>query len=379
MQNPENSTPKSTGRGPLIAAFVGCLGTALLGLLILIVVGGLAYLNGYSLPPIFSSSTPAATDTPLATLTSVSTSTWTASPTSTTTQTPTASSTSTATIIFPTPTLIPTRTRTPVPQPTRTRTPSPTPTSSVTVMNDLQYDFLFNSWIGLDSSQTLGSGMRCSVRKNEQLMFDISDDALLLKLYFYKGPNQGRARIIIDGAAVETLDLYKAAPQYRFEWTYQFPKPKQAHTVKVLVLREKRNASTGYQVCFDGYRVNNTFVDDIQYNIRYALWNGVWNGKALGGGYRQSASADSTVTFTIRGRSFEWITARGPNYGQAEIYVDDAYYTTVDLFFPTQKWQQSISVSNLGPGNHTIKIVVLGQHHPSSGGDAVIFDGVIVP
>jgi len=210
-------------------------------------------------------------------------------------------------------------------------------------------------------------------------MFDVSDDALLLKLYFYKGPNQGRARIVIDGAAVETLDLYKAAPQYRFEWTYQFPKPKQAHTVKVLVLREKRSASAGYQVCFDGYRVNNTFVDDIQYNIRYAQWGGVWNGKALGGGFRQSASADSTVTFTIRGRSFQWITARGPNYGQADIYVDDKFFATVDLYFPTQKWQQSISINNLSQGNHTVKIVVLGQRNSASGGDAVIFDGVIVP
>jgi hypothetical protein len=210
-------------------------------------------------------------------------------------------------------------------------------------------------------------------------MFEVSDKSLLLKLYFYKGPNQGKARIIIDGAAVETLDLYRASAQYRFEWTYQFPKPKQAHTIKVLVLREKRNVSAGYQVCFDGYRVNNIFMDDTQYNIRYALWSGVSNGKALGGGFRQSASADSTVTFTIRGRSFQWITARGPNYGQAEIYVDDVYYATFDLFFPTQKWQESIAIGNLGPGEHSVKIVVLGQHHPASGGNAVVFDGVIVP
>lgn len=379
MQNLEIPAPQSPGRGPLIAAFVGCLGTALLGLLVLIVVGGLAYLNGYSLPPIFSSSTPAATDTPLASLTPPSTSTWTASPTFTATLTPTASSTPTATIIFPTPTFLPTRTKTPVPQPTKTRTPSPTPTPAITVLNDVRYEFTFNSWIGLANKQAFGSGMRCSARKNEQLLFDVNKNALVLKLYFYKGPNQGKARIIIDGAAVETLDLYRATAQYRFEWTYQFPKLKRAHTIKVLVLREKRNASAGYQVCFDGYRENNTFVDDTRYNIRYALWSGIWNGKALGGGFRQSATADSAVTFTIRGRSFEWITARGPNYGQAEIYVDDGYYTTVDLFFPTQKWQQSIAIENLGPGDHTIKIVVLGQHHPASGGNVVIFDGVIIP
>lgn len=379
MQNFENSAPQRTGKGSLVAALIGLLGTGLLGLLCLVVVGGLAYLNGYSLPPIFASSTPAPTNTPLSTLTSVPTQTFTPSPTFTATLTPTASPTPTATIIFRTPTPVPTRTKTPVPTPTKTRTPAPTPTPVTTIRNDTQYGFTFNSWIGLANNQALGKGMRCSAKKNELLVFNVSGNSFLLSLYFYKGPNQGKARIIVDGTAVKTLDLYRASPQYRFEWSYQFPPPEQAHTVKVVILREKRNASTGYQVCFDGYRFDNTFVDDTNYGIRYDAWSGAWNGKTLGGGYRLSARADATLTFTMRGKSFRWITARGPNYGQADIYVDDKFFATVDLYSPAQKWQQAILISNLGQGNHTVKIVVLGQHNSASGGNAIVFDGIFVP
>lgn len=379
MQNLPNPAPPISGKGPLLAAFIGCLGTVLLGLLILIVAGGLAYLNGYSLPPLFASSTPAPTDTPLASPTPASTSTWTASPTFTATQTPTVSSTPTATIILPTPTLTATRTKTPLPQPTRTRTPTPTATQVITTINDMQYDFLLNSWAGVISQQALGRGMRCSVKKNEHLTFETAENSVFLRLYFYKGPNQGKARIIVDGAVIETLDLYKASPQYRFEWAYQFPASAQTHTVKILVLREKRNASSGYQVCFDGYRADNAFVDDTHYNIRYALWNGIWNGKALGGGYRVSSSPESFLTFTIQGKSAQWITAFGPNYGKADIYVDNQYRMTVDLYSPVQKWQQAIVIGNLGAGKHTIKIVVLGQHSPASTGNAVVFDGILVP
>ncbi|RJP54527.1 MAG: hypothetical protein C4583_02660 [Anaerolineaceae bacterium] len=221
--------------------------------------------------------------------------------------------------------------------------------------------------------------MRCSSKKNEALTFDVNKDSVLLRLYFYKGPNQGKARIIVDGALAKTIDLYRATPQYRFAWKYGIPDQRRKHTVKVLILREKRNVSTGYQVCFDGYGEESTFTDDTNYNIRYEAWGGAWNGKALGGGYRVSSTAGSLVRFTIRGRSFRWITARGPNYGQADIYVDDKFFATVDLYSSTQKWQHALEIKNLSQGSHTVKIVVLGQRNSASGGNAIVFDGISVP
>ena len=61
----ENSGPPRNGVNYIPAFLIGILGTGLLGLLCLIVVGGLAYLRGYSLPTPVKTFTPAPTVTPL--------------------------------------------------------------------------------------------------------------------------------------------------------------------------------------------------------------------------------------------------------------------------------------------------------------------------
>ena len=292
MQTLKDPSPKPTSMGPILAAAFGCLGLFLLGVLVLIVIGGIAYFQGNSLPPVFSSATPYQTNTPIATLVLTATPTFTASPTFAATQTPPISPTPTATIIFHPPTLAPTRTRTPVPKPTRTRTPTSTSTPVTTIINDTQYNFKFNTWGGITSKQAIGKGIRCSSTKNELLSFDTVKGVNFLSLFFYRGPNQGKARILVDGVPVETLDLFRVSPQYRYEWKYIIPKPSEAHKVKILILREKQYASVGYQVCFDGYRFDTAIADDINYGIRFGTWAGVLNGKALGGGYRFSQIKD---------------------------------------------------------------------------------------
>ena len=375
----ENSKPPRSGTNYIPAFLIGILGTALLALLCLIVFGGLAYLRGYSVPPILT--TPTRTPTlPLpSTLTVAASSTAAPTLTPSATSTPTPTFTASPTFILNTPTSLPTRTKTPIPAPTKTKTPTPTKTPSFTTIHDTHYGITYNAWIGLADNKAYGKGMRCSSRKNEVLAFEIPKNTAKVNLFFYRGPNQGKARIIIDDAEVETLDLYKNAPQYLYEWKYPSPNPKQAHQVKIVVLREKRNASSGFQVCFDGFRLNNKPMDDTYYGVRYDAWSGASNQHALGDSYRVATAANSTLTFNIQGSSFDWFTARGPNYGLADIYVDDQFAMTVDLFFPGQQWEQVIHLQNLGNGRHTIKIVVLGQRHPSSSGDGIVFDGFRIP
>lgn len=221
--------------------------------------------------------------------------------------------------------------------------------------------------------------MRCSFTKNEMLVFEASKNTLALSLFFYRGPDQGRVDILIDNVTVKTLDLYNPVPEYRSEWRYKFPNPKQAHQVELVVPHEKRNASTGYQVCFDGFRLNNKFTDDTDYAIRYDSWSGLGNGRALGDSYRLSGAANSSITFVTRGNSFHWVTALGPDYGQADVYVDNQFIMTVDLYSPVQQWQEALSFTNLGRGLHTVSIIVLGQHNSASSGDGVVFDGILIP
>jgi hypothetical protein len=299
--------------------------------------------------------------------------------TPTSTPTETITPTATATFIFHPPTARQTSTKTPTPRPTKTRTPIPTATPITTVINDNLYEIGLDAWKGVDSNFTMGKGMRCSATKNETITFEISETTASLSLVFYKGPNQGKTAIVVDDILVETIDLYSKSPTYRFVWSYQISTLGETHKVKIRVLREKRFASAGYQVCSDGFKSDTVFTDDMNYAIRYGSWGGAWNGKALGGGYRMARLADSSVTFTTKGKSFQWITARGPNYGKAAIYVDSQLVKIVDLYLPVQAWRQNININGLSVGKHTVSIIVLGKSHPASTGTGIVIDGIIFP
>jgi hypothetical protein len=379
----DNSNPPRPSVNYTPAFLIGILGTGLLGLLCIIVVGGLAYFRGFSptaptqtftpapmtVTPLSTGTAGASTLTPIATSTALPSATFTFAPTLT----------PSATFVYYTPTFLPTRTRTPTSAPTKTFTPSPTSTLTLDTIHDTSYAIAYNSWIGLPDSQTFGRGLRCSARKGEVLAFDVPANAVKLALFFYRGPNQGKVRIILDDVAVETLDLYKNSEQYQFAYNVPLTVPKQNHELRLVVLHEKRNASSGYQVCFDGLRVNNKPVDDNYIGVRYDAWTGLVNGHAVEGAYRMASIANSVVTFDVVGNQFYWVTARGPNFGLAEIYVDDQLMMTADLYFRAMQWNYAIHVQNLGGGGHTVKIVVKGEHNPQSGGDGIVFDGFRIP
>lgn len=364
------------------ALWIGLIGTGLLGLLCLVVFGGLAYLRGYSFPAPVKTATPEATVTPLPTATETAGApppTSTAAPTSTATATLAPIFTPTATFVYYTPTFLPTKTHTAVPAPTKTFTPTPTRTPTLNTIHDTSYNIAYDFWVGLPDPHAFGRGLRCAARKDETIAFAVPQNAVKLSLLFYRGPNQGKARVIMDGVAVETLDLFRNAEQYQFVYDVPIANPNQNHQVKIVVLREKRNASSGYQVCFDGFRFNNKPVDDTYFGIRYSAWAGAANGRAVAEAYRIATIANSSISFEIGGSEFDWVTARGPKYGLADIYVDDQLVMTVDLYFRALQWDYSIHLQNLGGGGHTIKIVVRGEHNPLSGGDGVVFDGFRVP
>jgi len=199
-------------------------------------------------------------------------------------------------------------------------------------------------------------------------------------LIFYRGPDQGKAEIYINDVPIETLDLYRAQPQYGFERSYELPASgREQHTVKVIVLRQKRPVSGGYRVCLDGFRADGQFLDEFHASAQYGPWRGASNHRASNGTYRITDQPNASLTFRIPGRSFHWITARGPDYGKAAVYVDDRLIATIDLYAPTRTWQHPIPFTRLGPGPHTVRIVVLGEHHPNSRGSGVVFDAFRVP
>jgi bacillopeptidase F len=72
------------------------------------------------------------------------------------------------------------------------------------------------------------------------------------------------------------------------------------------------------------------------------------------------------------------VTARGPAYGKAQIWVDGVLKKTVNLYNASQQWQYPVTVSGLAYGHHTVVIKVLGTKSSLSTGTGVVCDGFVI-
>jgi bacillopeptidase F len=113
--------------------------------------------------------------------------------------------------------------------------------------------------------------------------------------------------------------------------------------------------------------------------IKYSsAWSAANDANATDGRYRISSSTGATVTFTFTGDNITWVTAKGPSYGRAEVFIDGTSKGQVDLYNATQVWQHQQSYTGLTAGSHTITIKVLGQKSTASSGFGVVVDAFAV-
>jgi hypothetical protein len=113
------------------------------------------------------------------------------------------------------------------------------------------------------------------------------------------------------------------------------------------------------------------------------LYSGAWttvnDARASGGSLRRASAADAAVQLTFPGPNVRWVTTRGPDRGIARVFIDDQDRGTVDLYAPSEQFQQEFSWGGLaGDQSHTIRIVVTGQRSGASTGTNVDVDAFIV-
>lgn len=75
-----------------------------------------------------------------------------------------------------------------------------------------------------------------------------------------------------------------------------------------------------------------------------------------------SATPGSVLTLTTEGVGFEWLGTRGPDRGQAEVFLDGQLLTTVDLYQEQVERHAPIhTLTGLPPGKHAYRIRALGS------------------
>jgi sugar lactone lactonase YvrE len=195
----------------------------------------------------------------------------------------------------------------------------------------------------------------------------------------HQGPDQGRARVLIDGRRRGVFDLYAPEPSARaisFDGL-----PEGSHTLKVKVLGSKRAASAGTWVAVDGFeygiRRRDGVAQETSTAVRYNGWAGRSSAAASGGSYRWSRARGAATSVDFRGRSITWLTATGPGYGRARVVVDGEA-RVVDLYAARRSWRVPVTFRGLSRGQHRITVRALGRKHRLSGSTAVVFDAFVV-
>jgi subtilisin family serine protease len=91
-------------------------------------------------------------------------------------------------------------------------------------------------------------------------------------------------------------------------------------------------------------------------------WANVTLSSASGGQLHRSTTSGSTVTLTTSARAIGVVARRGPLNGQAKVYVDGVYTSTIDLH--RSSYQSRVVVFNQSwytTATHSIKLVVVGN------------------
>ncbi len=255
---------------------------------------------------------------------------------------------------------------------------STSPAFAQTVENE-ELSIQLNGWRGVIDANANGRTYRMSKTKYDSATFKFTGTSVTWVTK--KGPDQGRAQVLIDGVSKGTLDLYSAAVQRNVPKLFKGLTNK-PHTLIIKVLGTKNIKASSTNVTVDAFIVGGKTTQDDSSSIRYDAWLGVSGFPALKaseGTFRSSKASGALASFAFNGTSVNWITAKGPAYGKAKVFIDGLLRQTIDLYSPTQQWQWVKSYSVPNAGTHTIQIKVLGTKNGASTGTTVVVDGFSGP
>lgn len=241
------------------------------------------------------------------------------------------------------------------------------------LVQDTDISAQYGGWRGHANAKASGGTWRESNTLNDTASFNFK--ATSVTWIGRQGPDMGKALVSIDGVKKGTVDLYSASVQWQFKKT--FDKLSNAkHTLVVKVLGTKNAKATDTKVSVDAFKVGATTSEDTAPTVKFNTWNRKLNAAASGGSYRTSSKAGAKMSFTFTGTKIEWVTAKGPKFGNARVLIDGTDKGVFDLYASALKWQVAIPFEGLSGGQHRIEIQVVGTKNTASKGTAVIVDAL---
>ncbi|HET6350690.1 MAG TPA: L,D-transpeptidase family protein [Coriobacteriia bacterium] len=202
------------------------------------------------------------------------------------------------------------------------------------------------------------------------------------------GPDRGKLRVLVDGAAVADVDTYN--PQRTSQATLWDSGALSAgtHTIAVEALDAKNAAATGSSVVVDAFEINGTPVqgpvpettieDSSDQLSRIGSW---WVSKRGGASYGRAwrtKSKGASISVRFDGSGVTWFGRKDPEGGLAEVLLDGKRVAKVTQYREAvAEHVAGYSISGLSAGTHTLTVRALGRKG-AGGGKKVDVDGFLV-
>jgi len=107
--------------------------------------------------------------------------------------------------------------------------------------------------------------------------------------------------------------------------------------------------------------------DDSSVAIQYV---GAWTHRLFYNAYKDTLSyskdAGGLARFVFDGPNIVYGFTKAANRGIAEVRIDGISKGKLDLYAPSTQWQQQVAYDGLGPGKHTLEVVITGNKNPKS-------------
>jgi hypothetical protein len=249
---------------------------------------------------------------------------------------------------------------------------------------------VFDRWVTGFSAAYSGGGYVYSRWTGTKL--DASFTGSKISWFGPKQPSYGMADVYIDGALVASnVDSHADAPGVLSTSVWESGGLSDGpHTISIRLTGAKNPVSTGNTVVVDRFDVTGgapagggARIDD---SLAMPGYTGSWvaaiNPTYVDSTYRYSRWATAAFSATFTGTRVAWIGPRTPNYGVAEIWVDDVKVATVDCYratLATQGWREVVWQSDvLTPGEHALKIVPTGTMNAVATAANVVIDAIDV-
>jgi hypothetical protein len=244
------------------------------------------------------------------------------------------------------------------------------------IFQDPENAFRYDGWRGAYAADAVAGAYRESDARGATATLH-TPRATTLTWLTREGPDQGKAKLVVDGRVRGVYNLYAADSAPRSVTLTGLAR--RSHTVRVKVLGRNAAASRGAWVAIDGftYRGGNGIAEESSPRVHFDTWAGVSNRHASGGSFRRSSARGSAIGLEFKGRRLKWITATGPAYGRARVVIDGRSHN-VDLYRPTRHWKVAFTFDHLASGVHHVTIRATGRKDVASRSTAVVVDALVV-